>query len=138
MFTLDIVRKLPPPNFPHPLTSFQGNATFFNYLLGKDVGTVYIDNILLFPGENKFPMRATVDNGAVLAALGSKPYCDEKKGMLPLVLRGKAVMNNGEPLSYFADALGSHNQTIDVDVGSEVAKLLGGPIPCGGLGGGAR
>ena len=122
----------PPPYYPpHPLTPTKGNATFYNYLLGEDVGTVYIDNILLNPGENKFPMRATVDNGAVLTALGSKPYCDEKKGVLPLVLRGKTVVNQGQPLSYFADALGSHNQTVDVDIGTPVAKLLGGnPVPC--------
>ena len=73
-----------------------------------------------------------------LAALGSKPYCDEKKGIPPLVLRGKTVENFGQPIPYFADALGSHNQTVDVDVGTPVARLLGGPVPCGGLGGGAR
>ncbi|KAK1833860.1 hypothetical protein QBC39DRAFT_369783 [Podospora conica] len=116
-----------------------GNATFYNYLLGKEVGTVYIDNILLNPGENKFPMRATVDNGAVLAALASKPYCDAKKGVLPLVLRGKTVQNAGESLPYFADALGSHNQTVDVDIGTPVAKLLGGnPVPCSAEGGAAH
>lgn len=76
-------------------------------------------------------MRATVDNGAVLTALGSRPYCDEKKGVLPLVLRGKTVENFGQSLPYFADALGSHNQTVEVDIGTPVAKLLGGkPVPC--------
>jgi len=124
---------------PHLLTLIKGNATFYNYLLGKEVGIVYIDNIVLNPGENMFPMRATVDNGAVLTALGSKPYCDEKKGVLPLVLRGRTVENFGQPIPYFADALGSHNQTVDVDIGTPVARLLGGnPVPCSAAGGGAH
>ena len=81
-------------------------------------------------------MRATVDNGAILSALGSRPYCDEKKGVLPFQLHGKSVTNSGQPLTYFADALASHNQTVEIDVGAPVAKLLGNPVPCGGLGGG--
>jgi len=109
----------------------QGNATFRNYILGKEVGTVFIDNIVLYPGEkNEFPMRATIDNGPILEALGKKPYCDETKGVLPFQLSGKTVVNDGKSLSYFADALASHNQTIDIDVGTPVAKLLGHPVEC--------
>ncbi|KAK1757836.1 hypothetical protein QBC47DRAFT_165948 [Echria macrotheca] len=118
-----------------------GNATFHNYLLGpdsgeaQDIGTVYIDNIMLYPGEkNELPMRATIEQGPILDALGKKPYCDETKGVLPFALSGKTVDNHGQSLTYFADALASHNTTVDIDIGTPVAKLLGGPVPCGGLG----
>ncbi|KAK5655388.1 hypothetical protein OQA88_5658 [Cercophora sp. LCS_1] len=111
-----------------------GNATFNNYLFDKLAGTVFIDNIVLRPGEkNEFPMRAKVDNGQVLEGLGKEPYCKEG-GVLPFQLSGKTVLNNGQSLTYFADALASHNQTIDIDIGTPVAKVLGGSIPCGGLG----
>ena len=97
------------------------------------MGTVFIDNIVLYPGmNNTFPMRATISNGPILEALRQSPYCDETNGVLPFQIRGKTVVNNGQSLSYYADALASHNQTIDIDVGTPVAKLLGSPLPCGG------
>ena len=88
--------------------------------------------------NNTFPMRATIQQAPVLGALAEKPYCDETKGVLPFKIRGKTVSNFGQNLTYFADSLASHNQTIEIDVGTPVAKLLGGPIPCGGLGGGSE
>jgi len=81
-----------------------GNVTFYNYLLGKEVGTVYIDNLTLRPGLNYYTMRATINNGDVINALGQKPYC-ENNGVLPFQIRGKSVIRNGQPLPYFADAL---------------------------------
>lgn len=118
------------------VVSFElGNTTFHNYLLGEEVGTVFIDNLTLRPGMNEYPMRATVKNEAVINALGQKPYC-EQKGVLPFQIRGKTVVNHGQPLPYFADALAAHNQTIDIPIGEAVNKSLGVVVPCGGLGGG--
>jgi len=120
----------------HSVVSFElGNTTFHNYLLGKEVGTVYIDNLTLRPGVNEYPMRATVDSPAVIDALGKKPYC-EQKGVLPFQIRGKTVVNHGQSLSYFADALGAYNQTIDIPIGAAINKSLGVVVPCGGLGSG--
>jgi len=112
-----------------------GNVTFHNYLLGKEVGTVYIDNLTLRPGMNNYTMRATIENGAVIDVLGQKPYCEEK-GVLPFQISGKTVVNNGQSLSYFADALAAHNQTIQIPIGAAVNKSLGVVIQCGGLGNG--
>jgi hypothetical protein len=118
------------------LVSFElGNTTFHNYLLGKEVGTVFIDGLTLRPGMNVYPMRATIQNDAVIDALGQKPYC-EQKGVLPFQIRGKTVVNHGQPLPYFADALASANQTIEIPIGEAVNKSLGVVIPCGGLGAG--
>ncbi|KAK0628403.1 hypothetical protein B0T17DRAFT_490602 [Bombardia bombarda] len=108
-----------------------GNTTFYNYLLGQDIGEVFIDNLILKPGnDNVFDMRATIEQGPIVTALGKKPYCDETKGVLPVQLRGKNVTNNGQYLSYFADALASANQTIELDVGGTLKKSLNITIPC--------
>ncbi|KAK3298821.1 uncharacterized protein B0H64DRAFT_83148 [Chaetomium fimeti] len=122
----------------HSRVSFElGNTTFHNYLLGKEVGTVFIDGLTLRPGLNEYPMRATIKNDAVIEVLGQKPYCEEG-GVLPFQIRGKTVVNNGQALPYFADALASANQTIDIPIGAAVNKSLGIVIPCGGLGGGGE
>lgn len=107
------------------LVSFElGNCTFHNYLLGDEIGTVYIDNLTLRPGITVAQMRATIQQQPVLNALVQKPYCDQTKGILPFKIRGKSVVNNGQPLPYFADALASANQSIPIDVGIH--------LPCSG------
>lgn len=121
------------------LVSFDlGNVTFHNYLFDKEVGTVYIDNLVLSPGDNHYPMRATVtDLGALLTALGEKPYC-EQKGVLPFGLRGKTDVRNGQPLPYFVDALAAFNQTVQIPIGQALRDYLKIDVPCGGLGGGSN
>lgn len=117
-----------------PVAFELGNVTFHNYLLGKEVGTVFIDDLTLRPGENVSPMRAVIEDlGAVTDALGQKPYC-ENGGILPFQIRGKTVVNHGQSLSYFADALAANNQTVLIPIGAQVKKSLGITIPCGGLG----
>ncbi|KAL2160946.1 hypothetical protein VTH06DRAFT_8658 [Thermothelomyces fergusii] len=120
-----------------PVSFELGNVTFHNYLLGREVGTVFIDNMTLRPGDNEYPMRATIDNLAVIGALGQKPYC-EQKGVLPFQIRGKTVVNHGQSLPYFADALAAYNQTVMIPIGEAIKKSLGLSIPCGGLGGGGK
>lgn len=110
--------------------------TFHNYLLGEEIGTVFIDNLSLQPGDNNvFDMRATIDKlGSVIGALGKKPYCDADKGVLPLVIRGRTVVNHGQPLPYFADALAAHNQTIPIDIATPLKDALKGnfELKCSG------
>lgn len=141
VFNIELVSSYvcagPPPDSQLANHLSQGNLTYINYLLGKEIGTVYIDNVVLNSGMNKFPMRATItDLGAVLEALGTDAFCKgDKKGILPLQIRCSEVVNHGQSLPYFANALGAHNQTIEIDIGGTVKKM-GLDIPCGGLGGG--
>lgn len=85
------------------------------------VGTTYMDNMVLRPGLNNFTMHANISQAPVLSALGKKPYC-EQDGLLPFQLSGKEVINNGEHLSYYADALGSGNQTVDIPIGADLVR----------------
>ncbi|KAK3363117.1 hypothetical protein B0T25DRAFT_30956 [Lasiosphaeria hispida] len=111
-----------------------GNSSFHNYLLGKEVGTVFIDNLTLVPGnDNKYPIRAAISQNDILDTLGESPYCDKTEGVLPFQLRGKTVVNHGQNITYFADALASANQTVEIDLGTPIKALLGKAIPCGGL-----
>ncbi|KAJ9137880.1 DUF3712 domain protein [Pleurostoma richardsiae] len=105
-----------------------GNASFHNYLLGEEIGTVYIDNMLLLPGYNNYSMHANISQMPVLTAIQEKPYCSD--GILPFELRGKTVVNNGQPLSYYADALGSTNQSVPIDIGYDLQKDLNITVTC--------
>ncbi|KAK3498674.1 hypothetical protein B0T13DRAFT_273169 [Neurospora crassa] len=109
-----------------------GNTSFHNYLLDKEIGTVYLDNLSLKPGnDNIYPMRATIDDlGYVTGLAVQKPYCDKLNGVLPFKLRGKSVINHGESLSYFADALASGNQTVQIDIRGTVKRSMGFTLGC--------
>lgn len=80
-----------------------------------------MDNMILRPGLNNFTMHANISQSAVLEALQLKPYC-ENGGMLPFELTGLAVVNNGQHLSYYADALGAANQTVDIPLGFDLKR----------------
>ncbi|KAK7731035.1 hypothetical protein SLS53_008906 [Cytospora paraplurivora] len=99
-----------------------GNVSFINYMLGEEtVGTVYIDNMKLAPGLNNYSMRANITQSPVLDAIQQKPYCES--GVLPFQLQGLNVTNHGQYLPYYAVALGSTNQSVDIDVGAALSAL---------------
>jgi hypothetical protein len=108
----------------------QGNTSFYNYLLGQDIGTVYIDGITLFAQQNNsYPMAANISQAPVLTALGQRPYC-ENGGILPMQLRGKTVVNHGQPLYYYANALGAANQSLSLNIGADLKAINVPTINC--------
>jgi hypothetical protein len=114
------------------LVAFElGNVTFHNFLFDEEIGTVFIDNLSLEPGMNEYEMRAKIDNNPVIKALGQKPYCEED-GILPFEISGKTVVNHGQELPYFRDALAANRQTVDIPIGAAVTENLGVTVPCGG------
>lgn len=80
--------------------------------------------MFIAPGINNVSIRANISQTPVLLALGQEPYC--KNGVLPFDLMGESVINNGQPLPYFADALALHAQSTEIDVGDPLTKALGG------------
>lgn len=105
-----------------------GNATFTNYLNDKNIGTLSIDNFTLKPGNNTVAVTASLNQGDILVALTSKEYC--KNGIIPFELQGASVTNNGQNLTYFATALASGNQTVEVDIGQIIKEAEGFTPSC--------
>ncbi|GAP83601.1 hypothetical protein SAMD00023353_0200200 [Rosellinia necatrix] len=115
------------PN-PSVLTLEIGNTTFTNYFDGQVVGQTYINNLVLRPGNNTFSTTADIQQLPIINALTQEPFC-ELGGKLPFELQGKDVVNNGQVLPYFRDALAASNQSITIDL-SEAAKKIGIPTEC--------
>ncbi|KAI1336844.1 hypothetical protein F5Y15DRAFT_392378 [Xylariaceae sp. FL0016] len=114
------------PN-PSLLTLEVGNATFANFFNGSVIGNTTIDNLILYPGGNQFSAQAEISVVPVLKALLQEPYCEN--GILPIQLSGTSVINNGQSLPYFANALGAQNQTLQLNIG-QAAKNNGFNYTC--------
>lgn len=69
-----------------------------------------------------------MDQASVLDAAREKPYCNT--GIVPFKLLGKSVTNDGDKLSYFATALASSNQTVEIDIGAIIKNDLGTTVSC--------
>lgn len=107
--------KLPNPS---KFTLEVGNISFATYVDGQDIGVLNVTDVLLESGGSEADVRAILDFTTVLGLLGKKPYCET--GKIPFTLEAQSVYNKGEFLPYFTKALGSNNQTIDMDVAKAV------------------
>lgn len=104
--------------------------TFDTFLNGEYIGPTFLDNVFLQAGGvNNFTMHANISQTPVISVLGQKPYCTNG-GDVPFQLQGKAVINNGQPLNYYANSLSTANQTIILPLGQDVKTLLGSSVPC--------
>ncbi|KAF9252500.1 hypothetical protein LCP9604111_26 [Penicillium roqueforti] len=97
------------------MTIPMGNVTLDLQLDGKSVGTTYLNNLVLKPGNNSVPMLGKVDQGAIITLLTSKsnPY---KDGILPFEITGNETSYNGKDLPYFTKALAANTLSIKLDV----------------------
>jgi len=105
-----------------------GNATFINFVGDEVLGSLTIPNLLLKPGSNVVNITAKMDQFAILDLVQSSKYCHT--GILPFKLLGANVTNHGQNISYFAAALASANQTVDIDIGSIIKKDLNTTVDC--------
>ncbi|KAK8125348.1 uncharacterized protein PG998_001107 [Apiospora kogelbergensis] len=118
------------PN-PTVFTFEIGNTTWNNYLNGgANVGSAYIRNLAMHPGNNDFFIWADIVQGPVLTALGKKPVCESAQGDLTFQLSGKVVENHGQSIPWLATALSAHNASVTMPVGAAVAKALNAKVPC--------
>ncbi|PFH59792.1 hypothetical protein XA68_11871 [Ophiocordyceps unilateralis] len=111
------------PNNSH-FTLEIGNATFTNFADDQDLGKLTINNLILYPGINKVDIEAELDQLKVLSIIRKRPYCET--GIVPFKLLSTDVVNHGEKLEYFVAALGSANQTVDMDIGRVLSKAVDG------------
>jgi hypothetical protein len=83
---------------------------------------------VLHPGDNTFFATADIKQVPIVEALTQEPFC-KLEGKLPFQLSGSGVVNNGQNIPYFADALAASNQSIIIDL-SQASKALGIPVGC--------
>ncbi|KJZ73531.1 hypothetical protein HIM_07087 [Hirsutella minnesotensis 3608] len=111
------------PNNSH-FTLDIGDTTFTNFADEQNLGNLTIRNLVVHPGLNTVNVEATLDQSKVLTIVSKKPFCEN--GIVPIKLLGSNVVNNGQKLDYFIDALSSANQTVDMDIGSVLKKAIKG------------
>lgn len=102
------------------LTIEIGNATFANKLDGEQIGTVYMNNLVLNPGINDVFISADVEQAPVLDAMTSGPHCND--GIIPFEMVGLDVTRDGEELEYFAGALRALTQAVDIPLTEAFAR----------------
>lgn len=99
-----------------------GNLTYNNYLAPNDtlIGQSYIDNVVLYPGNNSFPLRASNAQQPVVSALGVKPYC--QTGMISLTIEPVNCTFNGVEIPYLLQSLTNITQILPVGQAIEKAS----------------
>lgn len=87
-----------------------------------------ITNLILRPGRNEARFTASVDQTKVVSMLQSDKYC--KTQVIPFELECQKVVNNGQDIDYFRDALKYNRQTVDMEIGAIVKQSLGASLGC--------
>ncbi|KAB8265607.1 hypothetical protein BDV32DRAFT_34130 [Aspergillus pseudonomiae] len=112
------------PN-PSVMTISLGNVTLDLSVNGTGIGTSYIQDLVLKPGDNKFPMRAKVDQLSMVTLMTKYPGT-----VVPVDITGSATNSSvydGKALSYFSRALASNKLQVNLNitevVGSSLSKL---------------
>ncbi|KAI2618470.1 hypothetical protein GGR54DRAFT_640591 [Hypoxylon sp. NC1633] len=111
---------------PHALSLKIGNATFHN---NTEVGTTYIQNLVLQPGPNALCIRADTNQTIVVDGLTQRPWC-ERNGTLTFQIAGENVVSHGQQLQYFANALAAANPNVNIPISQAVRNNIGHVVGC--------
>ncbi|KAH1974713.1 hypothetical protein KXV45_007388 [Aspergillus fumigatus] len=104
------------PN-PSPMTISMGNVTLDLSCEGTSIGTSYLNDLKLVPGNNTLPMTTAVKLSAIA------PFFDKYPNGLPVSISGSSTNSsvyNGQAIPYFSEALASNTLEVTLDL----AKLL--------------
>jgi len=114
----NLIGNVSVPN-PSVMTLDLGNVTMNLGVDGKSIGYTLIKDMLLKPGENKFPIQSRVDQLTVLGLVTST----YKNGVLPLEIVGNSSIKDGQHLTYYEDAIKSNTVKLNLDVGPALAGI---------------
>ncbi|CAE7001672.1 hypothetical protein PTNB85_09124 [Pyrenophora teres f. teres] len=114
----NLVGNVSIPN-PSVMTLDLGNVTMNLGVDGKAIGYTLIQNLLLKPGDNKFPIQSHVDQLTILGLITSK----YKDAVLPLEIVGNSSVKDGQHLTYYEDAIKSNTVKLNLDVGPALAGI---------------
>ncbi|GIC94233.1 DUF3712 domain-containing protein [Aspergillus udagawae] len=104
------------PN-PSVMTISMGNVTLDLSVDGTSIGTSYLNDLKLVPGNNTRPMTSAIDLSAIA------PFFSKYKNGIPVAISGSSTNSsvyNGKAISYFSEALASNTLKVNLDL----AKLL--------------
>ncbi|PYH99991.1 hypothetical protein BO71DRAFT_312932 [Aspergillus ellipticus CBS 707.79] len=104
------------PN-PSVITIPAGNLTLDLSVNKTAIGQVFINNLIIHPGNNTVPMTANISELTVAGMLSSYPGF-----IIPVDITGNSSVYNGQVLPYITDALASLTLTTQLNV----SKALGG------------
>lgn len=107
-----------------------GTIFFHNYFNGAEIGTNYMRNVTLRPGDNPNFIWADIEQGPVLRALVEEPYC--KGANMTFQLSGKSVtsQHDGQPVPWFAGPLASANTSVSINIVGALNRTSGLVLPC--------
>lgn len=106
------------PN-PSNITVEMGNITMALSVDGSPIGLTYIQNLKLVPGDNRVPMRSTINQTVVLNLIADR-YND---GVLPVSITGDSSTYNGQILPYFTAALQSDTVNISLNAAPALRNI---------------
>lgn len=93
----------------------QGNLTLDLAVDGKPIGTSYLQNVVVKPGDNNVDMTAKVKQMEVIDIISDddSPY---KDGNVPIQITGNSSYFNGEEIKYFSSALASNKLSVKLNM----------------------
>lgn len=115
------------PNFsgnayiPNPsiMTVALGNVTLtLSTAIAGVVGNATINDLTIVPGDNNFPMTATINQTLVINSM------DTKTGNVDLMITGNNAVYNGQVLPYYVDALKSNVLNLTMNVQQIIKNSL--------------
>jgi len=106
------------PN-PSPQTLTVGNVTQDLFVGGTPIGNTTIENLVLRPGDNYVPITSITDQAAVIGLLTTR----FQTGILPVDIRGRTVVYNGQRLPYFERAFATTPLSTSMDIGAALEKI---------------
>jgi hypothetical protein len=115
------------PN-PSLMTIDLGNVTMNLAVDKKPLGTSFLPNLILKPGDNNVTMQGRVDQVTVLELITTK----YRNAVLPMEITGNSSVGSktGERLAYFEEAMRENVVKLDLDVG-EALREFGLVLPGG-------
>jgi hypothetical protein len=96
-----------------------GNVTMNLFVDSKSIGYSFIPNLILRPGDNKYPLQGHVEQLTILGLVISN-YTD---AVLPIDIVGNSSVKYGEHLIYYEDAIKSNTIRLNLDIGPALAGI---------------
>jgi Protein of unknown function (DUF3712) len=117
------------PN-PSVMTLTIGNMTQDLFAAGKPIGNTTMNNVVLKPGDNIFPVTSITDQVAIIPLVG--PGHQFPTGVLEIEARTRDVTYQGNVLPYFTEAMKANPVHFNLDIGPNLRQmgmgaLLDGP-----------